>query len=416
MRNKKLFQKLPKKISTGYKRTVVILLIVFSLSVLLAMMEYIATYERITGQRQKVSKSEEIPSEKDEIKEWKTYKNRRYGFEFKYPSFMHLASDKEKYDAGLGENDAVIEYDEESEKNMSDNRDYGDFVAIKMQNEQLNPSSIKTIEGIAFSNKDVQQGVVPKVEWKLWKRNYDGTEIYLMEFSSIGKSGVEAIIPFYDKILYIQFVHKISENNYPEKIISTFKFSEKDIFSSCGTVVDTDSNIYETVKIGNQCWMKDNLKVSTSPKGNVINRKCFNYNCKDNGGLYDWRTAMDNSTIEGVQGICPNGWHIPKDSEWHDLENYLKDGESSCASNRIGWDCDKAGAKLKSGGASGFEGLLAGGGDQFGYGYNGSQGYFWSSTEKRDQAWYRILDVENSRIARNAYNKAASYSIRCLKD
>jgi len=188
----------------------------------------------------------------------------------------------------------------------------------------------------------------------------------------------------------------------------------------CGnsTVVDIDGNIYKTVEIGNQCWMKENLRVTKDSQGNSIVRYCYNNDdgiCNTDGGLYDWNTAMNDSTQEGAQGICPDEWHIPKDSEWYVLEKGF--AVDSCHADREGKDCDPAGRDLASGGASGFEGVYAGVRDVLG-GFNvrGVIVEFWSSTETGDYVWNRALNEWYSMIIREKGSKDPNFSIRCIKD
>lgn len=188
------------------------------------------------------------------------------------------------------------------------------------------------------------------------------------------------------------------------------------------TVTDIDGNIYNTVKIGSQCWMKENLKVTKNPEGKTITRHCYNNDskiCDTDGGLYDWDTAMNNSKKESAQGICPDSWHVPKDSEWYVLEKGLAIG--NCSNNRKGLrflsECDPAGAELKTGGHSGFEGILVGYSDPVGFFNNsGNSVYFLSSTEIRPYyAWVRILSSLTTVIRLESF-KAGGYSLRCLKD
>jgi len=230
-----------------------------------------------------------------------------------------------------------------------------------------------------------------------------------------------------DNEFYIVAITYRDEKNIElfNQILSTFKFIDEDETTGVcpATVADIDGNIYNTVKIGEQCWMKENLKVTKNPEGKAITRYCYDNDpkiCETDGGLYDWNTAMNGSTIEGAQGICPDGWHVPKDSEWHTLENYLKDDGQTCSSIRNGaWDCAMAGAKLKLRGSSGFKSVFAGYRDSK-YGsfyYRGTSASFWSSTESGDNVWYRYLDSGESTVARYAYNvKASGFSVRCLKD
>ena len=100
------------------------------------------------------------------------------------------------------------------------------------------------------------------------------------------------------------------------------------------TVLDQDGNRYNTVQIGTQCWMKENLRCTTSPKGTSIT-------CYDNtlisttipletrGLLYPWESAVDTTGGHIVfsghrRGICPEGWHVPSAAEWTALENHMR--------------------------------------------------------------------------------------------
>jgi len=93
-----------------------------------------------------------------------------------------------------------------------------------------------------------------------------------------------------------------------------------------GTITDIDGNIYNTVKIGDQWWMSENLKVTHDAQGNSITSNIYNNNSANEetyGRLYTWNVVMNGSTVEGAQGIAPEGWHIPNDGEWQALFDYL---------------------------------------------------------------------------------------------
>lgn len=188
----------------------------------------------------------------------------------------------------------------------------------------------------------------------------------------------------------------------------------------CGTttVKDVDSNVYKTVKIGEQCWLKENLKVTKNSAGEAITRYCYDNDskiCDTDGGLYDWNTAMNKSTTEGAQGICPSGWHVPKDSEWYVLESGLAVG--SCEINRSGRGCDQAGTKLKLGVDSIFYASLTGYRDSNNSFYHrGIDANFWSSTESGTSVLIRGLYLDFAFVYRNMSDKAGSISVRCLKD
>ena len=100
----------------------------------------------------------------------------------------------------------------------------------------------------------------------------------------------------------------------------------------CGELLtdSRDGQQYETVLIGTQCWMAENLNIGTridgvndpSDNGN-IEKYCYDddpANCETYGGLYQWNEMMEYVTIERVQGICPEGWYIPTDDDWKILE------------------------------------------------------------------------------------------------
>ncbi|OHA83760.1 MAG: hypothetical protein A2481_00670 [Candidatus Yonathbacteria bacterium RIFOXYC2_FULL_47_9] len=219
---------------------------------------------------------------------------------------------------------------------------------------------------------------------------------------------------------------------------------------SCGTATDADGSTYNTVAIGTQCWMKESMRVgtminsgTTQTNNGTIEKYCYNNqaaNCTTNhpnypdGGLYTWNEAMKYSVTEGAQGICPAGWHIPTDADWHTLENYLKDSGQVCNPNRdetlfgfVG-ECSSAGLKLKPGGASGFEGNLAGllsvsaGGSAF----RDMNGMFWSSSQVppaqalggSPHAWDRMLNFGKNTVyrAQGEISSSVTIPVRCVQN
>ncbi len=196
--------------------------------------------------------------------------------------------------------------------------------------------------------------------------------------------------------------------------------SENQQVSSNGFVKDIDGNVYKTIKIGKQLWMAENLRVTHYGNGEEIpclpeddewdnNSGAYCYynndttNIRKYGLLYNW-FAVDDS-----RNLAPKGWHVPTDSEWQELVEYL------------GGDAI-AGGKMKSTAAtndSGFSALPGG------YRYNhgifdgiGTNPYFWSSTESNGgNAWYRYLYNNNSMVYRDDSGwKQAGYSVRCVAD
>ena len=95
-----------------------------------------------------------------------------------------------------------------------------------------------------------------------------------------------------------------------------------------GVIIDYDSNKYSMVKIGNQCWMAENLKSRHYSNGDKI-IGAYAYNNKESyiycyGLLYTWdavtRGKSSDMNPSWIQGVCPNGWHVPSDNEWKELE------------------------------------------------------------------------------------------------
>jgi uncharacterized protein (TIGR02145 family) len=221
--------------------------------------------------------------------------------------------------------------------------------------------------------------------------------------------------------------NEISFQTAPPKI----NFSE---WITYGNITDQDSNIYRTVKIGEQTWMAENLRATHygdgSPIPNVANLNawikpnagvyCFYSNDILNkniyGALYNWFTVVD------PRRICPTGWHVPSDAEWTILENYL--GGSNVAGMKIKevglrhWVSPNLGASN----LSGFTALPAGSryssiDDDF----LGLRYYcmWWSSSEHNtftESAWYRSLNTFEIASGRNYYLKIAGFSIRCVMD
>ncbi|MBW6480577.1 MAG: T9SS type A sorting domain-containing protein [Bacteroidales bacterium] len=196
------------------------------------------------------------------------------------------------------------------------------------------------------------------------------------------------------------------------------------------TVTDYDGNVYNTVAIGTQVWMAENLKVTHYRNGDSIpnitvasqwsNLTSGAYGIYNNdssyattyGLLYNWFAVTDTS------GICPTGWHIPTDAEWTTLTDFL--GGVNVAGGKmkeIGtthWTSPNTGATN----SSGFTGLPGGVRSSNGYFYSiNDYGYWWSSTEaSTTMAWRRHLYAYNAKIDVGYSYKTYGYSVRCIRD
>ena len=187
---------------------------------------------------------------------------------------------------------------------------------------------------------------------------------------------------------------------------------------------------YESIKIGDQIWMSENLDVDRFRNGDIIHEAktkedwkragqtgqsawCYYENNEANGRrhgkLYNWHAVNDD------RGLAPEGWHISTDKEWSILIDML--GGENEAGKKIksveGWMDNGNGLN-----ESNFTGLPSGYRDDLGYFYNiGTNGYWWSSTEfKSNRAWTRYLDSQDSIAKRNSSSKVNGFSVRCLKD
>jgi uncharacterized protein (TIGR02145 family) len=203
-----------------------------------------------------------------------------------------------------------------------------------------------------------------------------------------------------------------------------------------------DGKIYNTVQIGDQCWMAENLNIGEmiiagppyQTNNGIIEKFCYENdptNCDQYGGLYQWNEMMQYVIDSATQGICPEGWYLPTDFEWKILEGTVDSqypvGDPVWDSTGIrGFD---AGLNLKS-----TNGWYDGGNGTDLYGFNALPGgsyldsygsfglieywaFFWSSTVGSTyNACLRNLRYDDDGIARESPDKRYGSSVRCLKD
>lgn len=219
------------------------------------------------------------------------------------------------------------------------------------------------------------------------------------------------------------------------------------VATGAGTVTDIDGNVYETLIIGEQEWMVENLRTGSYSNGDAIPNVtgdaeweglstgafCWFDNNDQNeipyGKLYNWHAVSD------TRNICPVGWHIPTDEDWKTLERHL--GMDSVDVDSLGFlfrgIAQNIGGKMRATGTdhwiapndsatneSCFSGLPAGGRH-----FNGTfsnLGYYtgwWSGTERPASAggaWYRSLSSDNGSFSRSSFKLEHGVSIRCVKD
>jgi uncharacterized protein (TIGR02145 family) len=181
--------------------------------------------------------------------------------------------------------------------------------------------------------------------------------------------------------------------------------------------------------------MAENLNIGMMITGttemannSIIEKYCYENNtanCETYGALYQWNEVMQYTIQPEMQGMCPAGWHIPTDTEWCTVTQFI-DPTVICPGTNGQKSGNDVGIKMKStswsnqvnANASGFTAIPSGSRD---YGGGGSYGLldwtvFWSSTELDYRSWCRQLSTGSDGVYRNANIKTASFSVRCLKN
>lgn len=231
----------------------------------------------------------------------------------------------------------------------------------------------------------------------------------------------------------------------------TYPFSAEVISNA---VIDYDGNSYDAVRIGEQVWMASNLRTThyangeEIPEGTVASDTVpFRYNPDNNeanvaayGYLYNWPAVMHGAASSEanpseVQGICPNGWHVPSDAEWTQLRNFCArtpecvcSGSGSKIAKSLAADHDWAisteecavGNDLSSNNITGFSALPAGsyhGRPQDDYVYFGLATLFWSATERNSSNAFSLdLYYDEYYVGNWIHSKSFGLSVRCVRD
>ena len=219
----------------------------------------------------------------------------------------------------------------------------------------------------------------------------------------------------------------VTDNSSPYKISTKGSAEVKQPQFLCGrdSIRDIDNFVYPTVTLGNQCWLSENLRTIHDPSFSDLSkiidgRYCYNLYCEGvEGAHYSWQAAMagqsaaaeDDPSAE-IQGICPEGWHIPTKGEWDELDAWLKIPGN-------GGDGSLVPFKMKGADSpSGFDALLIG---NFGYAvYDKSKtASFWSSTAYAPDATEgRIVYIADDQpiMLKSHRPKVYGLSVRCVKN
>ncbi|WKZ25124.1 MAG: FISUMP domain-containing protein [Patescibacteria group bacterium] len=244
--------------------------------------------------------------------------------------------------------------------------------------------------------------------------------------------------------------------NSPSTSSTTVSYSPSGIFQCGQNIQDSrDNNTYQTVQIGNQCWMKENLAYLPSVVGPATESETDPYyyvygysgtdvvaakattNYTTHGVLYNWPAATT---------ACPTGWKLPTDQEFNTLEQYTvatiasTDTQYACNTSATGWQRCADNSGNDAGGAKGVgkslkkvgQGSGVGAGDDlvgfssFVSGFRNVGGtfsslssltYLWmSSSQSGSLAWSGGMNSSYSTVRRSALSKSYGWSVRCLKD
>lgn len=185
------------------------------------------------------------------------------------------------------------------------------------------------------------------------------------------------------------------------------------------TVTDIDGNVYNTIKIGNQVWMVENLKTTKYNDGTPIGIMAakdattgvyYSYEGTDAnpafGKWYNWYAV-------NFGKLAPKGWHIPTTDEFNLLISTLGANAGGKMKTTTVWLAPNAGADN----TSGFSALPAGFKGNAAFTNIGKAAFFWVNNERNiGQANYFKLDYNFATVASNGANKVFGYSVRCVKD
>ncbi len=266
--------------------------------------------------------------------------------------------------------------------------------------------------------------------------------------------------------IYVRaYATNLAGTAYGNEVSFTIPINPNGDLRSCPgapTLTDVDSNIYNTVQFGEQCWMRENLRTTRYADGTPIehgsnaspNTPYWYYpmddaaNKPNYGLLYNWPAVVRGVTgsaanPSGLQGICPDGWHVPSDAEWTQLTDYVSShSEYVCGGNYIniakamiatvGWDlstltnpCLAGNSSPVTNNTTGFGALPSGYGgnditDEFIYGGLGYLASFWTATiaeASYDPVYYFLIHFNAADIHRGYdYEYYSAKSVRCIRD
>jgi uncharacterized protein (TIGR02145 family) len=197
-------------------------------------------------------------------------------------------------------------------------------------------------------------------------------------------------------------------------------------------VTDIDGNLYNTLTIGSQVWLKESLKATKYNDGTAIPNVTDNtaWSTTSTGAYCDYANTPANSTTYGrlynwyvvgstnPKNVCPTGWHVATDADWTNLATYL--GGESVAGGKLKetgtthWTTPNTGATNETG----FTALPGGYRSQSGsFGLSGTYGFWWTANEGGTTfAFYRFMFNTSASLSSGDNDKHGGFYVRCVKN
>lgn len=260
---------------------------------------------------------------------------------------------------------------------------------------------------------------------------YMSSELYQNIVNQIKSNNVKATVK-YDNQLNKYYVLKVDGKTrlyVPIEFENNFKELNSYSKEPCpSNVTDYDGNTYNTIQIGEQCWMKENLRTTHYSDGTEIKFGGYgsmpngdNNNLISYGYLYSWQMTVNGTNGSDmlpshIQGICPNGWHVPSDMEWQELVKVVKSRNNGNLAKSLasssGWNYGFAGNN-----STGFSVLPAGENG----GRLGDNAFFWSATQDskytENALCFNVSRYDDGEIGLSqGWNKDYNFSVRCVRD
>ena len=298
----------------------------------------------------------------------------------------------------------------------------GTAVYVETQTPTTNANGLVTVE---IGGGTVVSGTFEGIDWSA------GT--YFIKTETDPTGGTNFSITGSSQILSVPYaIHSKTAENAATKSYVDYLFESVKGVLSGNKVIDKDGNIYNTVMIGNQLWMAENLRTSRYNDGTPIVKVTDNTWRTLTTGAWCWYNN-DSATYEipygklynfhtiyiprQTQKLCPAGWHVPSETDWQELITFL-------GGNKI------AGGKLKETGTvhwrapnfratnvTGFT-ALPGGIRPDRFEQISGRGYWWSSTQTifGSSSYSIFLSFDSEEAVPLSTDSESGLSVRCLKD